>query len=57
MRFGSRVSAEELVIQWRYVSHHFSRKWGESQTNERIQTIITAWSEILSASLFDNACA
>ena len=47
----------ELAIQWRYVSSHFSRKWGESQTNERFQKIIAAWSETLSISLFDNGCA
>ena len=57
MRFGSRVDAGELAIQWRYVSSHFSRKWGESHTNERFQKIIAAWSETLSISLFDNGCA
>ena len=56
-RFGSRVETVELAIQWRYVSDHFLQMLGKSEANERLQRIIVIWSEVLSASLFDCACA
>ena len=56
-RFSSRVEAVELAMQWSYVSAHLLRMLGESESNERLQKLIVAWSEVLSDSLFDCACA